>query len=177
MAFDWIHKHLYWSGPDRIYVAPVANMSIIRSFSTDFEPASLVLDPIKGMVYWSFLSGSQLRTNGSAAIWSAWMDGSHKSIVAESTDNLPMSWPQSLTIDFNEGKLYWVDSVVATIERMNLDGTGREIVLKTSTDGPWSTPTPKPYTMAYHNEYIYWSDRVSHNIKRLHISNRSLVSE
>lgn len=179
MAFDWIHKHLYWSGIDRIYVAPVSNMSIVRSFPTDFEPASFVLDPIRGIVYWSILNGffsdSQVRPNGSAAIWSAWMDGSHKSIIANNTKDMPMSWPQSLTIDFNEKKLYWVDIQVASIERCNLDGTEREVILKPTS--AWTVPTLRPYSMAFHNEYIYWSDRASQNIKRFHISNRSVVFE
>lgn len=33
-----------------------------------------------------------------------------------------------LSIDFDEGKLYWINSGNSTINRCNLDGTGLEII-------------------------------------------------
>jgi len=51
----------------------------------------------------------------------AGMDGTHRAIIIEKE----IYWPNGLTLDYGEQKLYWADAKYNFIHRSNLDGTGR----------------------------------------------------
>ena len=40
-----------------------------------------------------------------------------------------LRWPNGLAIDFRQQKLYWTDASYDKIERSNLDGSYRQVVL------------------------------------------------
>lgn len=112
-------------------------------------------------MYWSTWS-----INNNGLIESAYMDGTHKQILTDSTERI-MSTPSSLTIDYAAKKLYWCDSRTSLIERIGLDGRDREILVQKTGDELFM-----PLTMSYHNQYIFWSDSVKGNISRLHIETK-----
>lgn len=76
-----------------------------------------------------------------------------------------MQYPTSLTIDFMERKLYWCDPRTSLIERVSLDGRDREIIIK-----QFGTEDFRPNSVAYHNQYIFWTDTAKGNITRVHIA-------
>lgn len=90
------------------------------------------------------------------------MDGTHQSVFVDSAER-DIQWPSSLTIDFVEKKLYWCDPRTSLIEKVDLDGRNREIVIKKFSDAPF-----QPYSVAYHNQFIFWTDNVMGNIYRVH---------
>ena len=51
----------------------------------------------------------------------AGMDGSHRQVLV----NESIYWPNGLTIDYEENKIYWVEAKLHYISKMNADGTGR----------------------------------------------------
>lgn len=51
----------------------------------------------------------------------AGMDGSSRSVIV-STD---IYWPNGLTLDYEEQKLYWADAKLNFIHKSNLDGSHR----------------------------------------------------
>lgn len=51
----------------------------------------------------------------------AGMDGSTRKIIVDSE----IYWPNGLTIDLEEQKLYWADAKLSFIHRANLDGSFR----------------------------------------------------
>lgn len=53
------------------------------------------------------------------------LDGSDRQVLV----NESITWPNGLTIDYTERRLYWGDAVEDRIESCNLDGTGRRVVL------------------------------------------------
>ena len=53
------------------------------------------------------------------------LDGSHRITLV----NTSVAWPNGITIDFHEQKLYWVDAKLDKIEVMNLDGSNRRVIL------------------------------------------------
>lgn len=53
----------------------------------------------------------------------AYMDGSSRKIFVQGN----MLWPNGLTLDTLKSQLYWSDTHLNRIERINLDGTGREV--------------------------------------------------
>lgn len=51
----------------------------------------------------------------------AGMDGSDRFVII----NTEIYWPNGLTLDYEERKLYWADAKLNFIHRSNLDGTNR----------------------------------------------------
>lgn len=96
----------------------------------------------------------------------AWMDGTHRSVFVDECVNKTackeIHWPSSLTIDYMDHKLYWCDPRMETIERIGLDGKNREILINRSDSGNFH-----PFSLAYHNNLIYFTDISSGNITKV----------
>ena len=56
-----------------------------------------------------------------AKIEKAGMDGSHRTLLVDSN----IYWPNGITLDYDENKVYWVDANFHFIHRMNMDGSQR----------------------------------------------------
>lgn len=121
--------------------------------------SSIALDPKQGILYYSTWASDQSK----GQIMLAWMDGSHRSVFVDDCTNktacTEIKWPSSLTIDHIDRKLYWCDSRNERIERIDLDGSHREVVIQRSTNGNFY-----PFSMAYHNDFIFFTDTLSGNI-------------
>uniref|UniRef100_A0A8C9TDT3 Low density lipoprotein receptor-related protein 5 n=1 Tax=Scleropages formosus TaxID=113540 RepID=A0A8C9TDT3_SCLFO len=76
----------------------------------------------------------------------AGMDGSSRNVIVD-TD---IYWPNGLTIDLEEQKLYWADAKLSFIHRANLDGSSREAVVE-------GTLT-HPFALTLSGETLYWTD-------------------
>lgn len=53
----------------------------------------------------------------------AGMDGTSRQIIVKTE----IYWPNGLTIDLEEQKLYWADAKLSFIHKANLDGTARSV--------------------------------------------------
>ena len=53
------------------------------------------------------------------------LDGSYRITLV----NTSVAWPNGITIDFHEQKLYWADAKLDKIEIMSLDGSNRRVIL------------------------------------------------
>ena len=53
------------------------------------------------------------------------MDGNKRKVLVSKG----IVWPNGLTADYDEDRLYWVDANRDTIESCNLDGLDRKLVL------------------------------------------------
>ncbi|XP_001985922.2 low-density lipoprotein receptor-related protein 1 isoform X2 [Drosophila grimshawi] len=164
MAYDWVNEHLYWSEYQKLHVAPLRNMSKVLTFNIDCNPMSLELDPGTGLLYWSQWSSQSCE----AGIYSAWMDGTHKELLAKSTDGMSMRWPRSLDVDRRTKRIYWCDFKLGTIERMKLDGTGRELLFKSEQF--------HPFAIVQHNGIVYWADNINSTIWRFHVHHANMTS-
>lgn len=125
----------------------------LATWSHTHTHRSLVVDPRKGVLYWS----TWVHNDGNPRILCAWMDGTHETVFVEagnSSKSRSMAWPSSLALDYVGRKLYWSDPLLKTIERIGLDGQNREVVLLTSSVSMESTP----YAMAYHMGYLYFTE-------------------
>lgn len=76
-------------------------------------------------------TSSPFKINHRFMYWTDWgevpkieragMDGSSRSVII----NTDIYWPNGLTLDYEERKLYWADAKLNFIHRSNLDGTHR----------------------------------------------------
>lgn len=60
-----------------------------------------------------------------------------------------IKWPNGLAIDRIEGRLYWNDAKVLTIESSDFNGEDRRTVLN---------QVPYPYGIVIVEQHIYWTD-------------------
>lgn len=116
----------------------------------------------KGILYYSTWASDQTK----GQIMLAWMDGTHRNVFVDvcvnKTTCTDIQWPSSLTIDHIGRKLYWCDPRKETIERIDLNGKNREVIVQRSNSG-----NLYPYSMVYHNHLIFFTDILSGNIMKV----------
>lgn len=121
-------------------------MKVLLNETTLSEATSLVLDPIAGYVFltdWKF----------PAYIGRVDMDGQNfKKIV--STD---INSPIGLTIDLVTQRIWWSDTHLKKIELSNYNGTSRFVAID-------SNSTAYPFSLAFYDASIYWTDRGTDSI-------------
>ncbi|KAI4481144.1 hypothetical protein M0804_009770 [Polistes exclamans] len=151
MAFDSTSRTLFWCDA---YNKTIMKMHVptvgppekpVLLHTLKGIPRGIALDTCNSHVYWTNTdkqSPSVERSN---------MDGTNRTVVI--TKNLYE--PMGITIDHNEGKLYWSDDeegIHFKIERSNLDGTERELIFHNRNHQPVYLTTDK--------DFIYWCDWV-----------------
>lgn len=94
-------------------------------------------------MYWGNWPRGSTKTVGS--IEKAWMDGNNRTSFV----NVDIQWPISLTLDFFTRRLYWSDVYNDRIERIDLDGSNREVIKQS---------TPYPYGIAIYNDLLFWTE-------------------
>ncbi|XP_055493679.1 LOW QUALITY PROTEIN: low-density lipoprotein receptor-related protein 2a [Leucoraja erinacea] len=148
IAFDWINRRLYYSdylnqtinsvsinGSDRTVVANVA------------RPRAIVLDPCRGYMFWTDWGTSP-------KIERATLGGSFRLTIINSS----LVWPNGLTMDYDDQKLYWADASLRKIERSSLTGADREVIVSTAI---------YPFAVSIYEEYLYWTDWNTRSIHRV----------
>ncbi|XP_053978841.1 vitellogenin receptor isoform X2 [Hylaeus volcanicus] len=149
IAVDWVTGNVYFTDSGFMHIGVCSNdgfyCTIIIKNRSD-KPRGLAVLPSNGLMYWT-------EWGLNSRILMASMDGTNSSVlVAES-----LKWPNSLSIDYANKRLYWIDSKLKIIESIRLDGTDRRIVLK--------GVAKKPFSLAVFENKIYWSDWISNTIQ------------
>lgn len=146
ISIDWMSGYIYWisikdsciwladSEGKYKYVVVQGNLQ---------HPSAIAVDPVHGYLFWSD-SGSQSRIERSL------LSGSQRKVLF-SLDLLHVS---SITVDHEENTIYWSDSTSGIIERSNLDGSNRQIILSQK-HGIISFPI----SVAVNRNYIFFADR------------------
>eukprot|EP00063_Salmo_salar_P032241 XP_014007076.1 PREDICTED: low-density lipoprotein receptor-related protein 1B-like [Salmo salar] len=147
IAVDWIAGNIYWTdhGFNIIEVARLSGLyrAVVIAEGLD-QPKAIAVHPVKGFLFWT-------EWGQSPCICRARLDGSDQVILV----NSGIAWPNGISIDYEENKLYWCDARADKIERISLEsGESREIVLSSS-----ASNTADLFSMAVYGAYIYWADR------------------
>ncbi|XP_053453877.1 low-density lipoprotein receptor-related protein 2 [Nycticebus coucang] len=161
LALDWISGNLYTTNPitQSIQVSTLRGdtryrKTLITNDGTALGvgfPIGIAVDPARGKLYWS----DQGTDSGiPAKIASASMDGtSLKNLFLGNLDHL-----ESLTLDIKEQKLYWAVTSRGVIERGNVDGTER-MILVYQLSHPWG--------VAVFDSFLYYCDEQYEAIERV----------
>ncbi|KAK2588774.1 hypothetical protein KPH14_001654 [Odynerus spinipes] len=149
IAVDWVTGNIYFtdSGYQRIGVCDNNGTycTVIVNERAE-KPRAIVLSPKSGIMYWSDW-GSKPH------IAMASMDG--KNNVPFVQENI--AWPNGLTIDYPNNRLYWIDAKLKKIESIRLDGRDRRTIL--------SDVIKRPYSLAVFENKLYWSEWSSNTIE------------
>ncbi|XP_066544684.1 low-density lipoprotein receptor-related protein 2a isoform X1 [Amia ocellicauda] len=147
VAYDWINKRIYYSD----YInQTITSMAIDGSQRTIIarvpRPRAIMLDPCRGYMYWTDWGSS-------AKIERATLGGNFRTEIV----NTSLVWPNGLTLDYDEGRLYWADASLQKVERCSLTGSNREVIVSTAI---------YPFAMTVYGQHIYWTDWNTRSIYR-----------
>ena len=150
LVFDWTGGNLYWidSVNKSIQIARKTGQyrKVLVNDTYLDRPRSLVLDPHFGWMYWTDWSRTNPRIMKSA------MDGNYSSITTIVSGRRNVYWPNGITIDHRDMKIYWTDGHLDRISSAYLDGSGIKQIVR----GTYLAP--HPYAIGIYKDRIYWSD-------------------
>uniref|UniRef100_A0A8D3DN13 EGF-like domain-containing protein n=1 Tax=Scophthalmus maximus TaxID=52904 RepID=A0A8D3DN13_SCOMX len=152
IAVDWIARNLYWTdtGTDRIEVTRLNGTMRKILISEDLdEPRAIVLDPVAGYMYWTDWGEVP-------KIERADLDGTERVVMV----NTSLGWPNGLALDYDQRKIYWGDAKTDKIEVMDMDGSGRRVLVEDK--------LPHIFGFTLLGDYIYWTDWQRRSIERVH---------
>ncbi|CAG9563555.1 unnamed protein product [Danaus chrysippus] len=148
LGVDWIANNIYWTDND-FKVVEVARLdgSSRKTLITGLtEPRALALFPAKGYLYWSDWGESP-------NIERAALDGSQRRIIV----NHDLGFPNGITIDYKDRRLYWTDALKDRIDTSDLNGQHRVQLIPEAKN---------PFGMTQFNNYIYWTDWYKKSVMR-----------
>uniref|UniRef100_A0A8C4T9C2 Low-density lipoprotein receptor-related protein 2 n=1 Tax=Erpetoichthys calabaricus TaxID=27687 RepID=A0A8C4T9C2_ERPCA len=147
IAYDWINKRIYYSDYINQTISSMAIDGTQRTIIARVpRPRAIMLDPCRGYMYWTDWGTS-------AKIERATLGGNFRTEIV----NTSLVWPNGLTLDIEEERLYWADANLQKIERCSLTGSNREVIVSTAI---------YPFAMTIYDEHIYWTDWSRRSIYR-----------
>ena len=146
IAYDWVHKNMYWadSGKKTIELLTMYGKRRKRLFDTNLdEVRGIAVDPRdeQKWLYWADWGKKP-------KIERAGLDGSRRALVVATN----LGWPNDITIDYAENRLYWTDGKLLAISSCDLDGQNIREVLNLS------DRMLNLYSLAVFKDHIYWDD-------------------
>uniref|UniRef100_A0A8C0TXJ2 Low-density lipoprotein receptor-related protein 2 n=1 Tax=Canis lupus familiaris TaxID=9615 RepID=A0A8C0TXJ2_CANLF len=161
LALDWISRNFYYTNPGTPSIEVLKLQGDVRYRKTLItndgtalgvgSPVGITVDPVNGKLYWS----DQGTDSGvPAKIASANMDGTFPKVLF--TGNLEHL--EFITLDIKEQKLYWAVTSTGVIERGNVDGTNR-MILVNHLSHPWG--------IAVYDSFLYYTDEHYEVIERV----------
>ncbi|XP_072468339.1 low-density lipoprotein receptor-related protein 2 isoform X2 [Notamacropus eugenii] len=150
LAVDWVARKLYWldaylnclfvANLDGRFRRKLAEHCVDSNNTFCFQyPRGIVLHPKYGQVYWTDWADRPY-------IGRVGMDGTNKTVIISTK----LSWPNGITIDYTNDKLYWSDAHLSYIEFSDLEGRHRHTVF----DGT----LPHPFAVTIFEDTIFWTD-------------------
>lgn len=148
LAVDWIGRNLYWidSNLDQIEVAKL-NGSFRRTLiAGNMEsPRAIALDPREGLLFWTDWDDNSPRIERCS------MSGEGRRIISTSWQ-LSAGWPNGLTLDYTQKRVYWVDAKSDSISSTKYDGSEHHVVLRNK------DILSHPFAISVFENYVYWTD-------------------
>lgn len=154
IVYDPTYGELYWTSNSDASISRInlrlngSKIEKIIKLGLEDKPRGIAVDSCASRVYWTNWN------NRSPSIQRAYLSG--YDLQAIITSDIRM--PNAITIDHKLQKLYWSDARLDKIEKCNLDGTERYLLL---------IETPKhPFDLAILGDYLFWTDWVEHSVLR-----------
>nr|XP_033773060.1 low-density lipoprotein receptor-related protein 8 isoform X1 [Geotrypetes seraphini] len=144
LAMDWVHRNIYWTdtGNKAISVATADGYKRRTLFSTDLgEPRAIAVDPTRGFLFWSDW-GDQAKIEKSG------LNGVDRQVLV--SENI--EWPNGITLDILNRRLYWVDSKLHWLSSIDFRGNNRKILISSVDD------LSHPVGLAVFEDKVFWTD-------------------
>lgn len=152
LAVDWVSKNLYYidSRKGTLNVLSTRNVTYRRTLLKNLKrPRAIVVHPNKGYIFFS-------EWDRPANISRAYSDGTNLLVFK----NMTLGWPNGLSVDFEQDRLYWCDALLDHVQHSNLDGTDVKTVI--------SRLIRHPFSIVIHKDFMYMTDWRLDAIIKLH---------
>ncbi|KAK9680220.1 Low-density lipoprotein receptor domain class A [Popillia japonica] len=142
IAYDWTQKKIYWtdSSNHSIYSMNIDGTELVMIARVE-RPRAIVIDPCNGTLFYT--DWGKFGTHGK--IIRTTMAGSLKRVIVDKN----LAQPSGLALDYDDQMLYWTDAVREKIERSDLNGQNRVVLV---------AATIYPFSITVLGKYIYWTD-------------------
>ncbi|XP_077997711.1 prolow-density lipoprotein receptor-related protein 1-like [Glandiceps talaboti] len=154
LAVDWIGNNLYWveSNLDQIEVSKTDGSMRTTLIAGGMEsPRAIALDPREGLLFWTDWDSSHPR------IERASMSGDERSIILNVT-TLEGGWPNGLSIDYLEMRIFWIDARSDSIHSARYSGSDVQVILH------GHEYLSHPFAVAVFEGQVYWTDWRSNSV-------------
>ncbi|XP_042360331.1 low density lipoprotein receptor a [Plectropomus leopardus] len=144
IAFDWIHGNLYWTDSIRSTISVVTADGSRRKtlFRQNLsKPRAIVADPHSNFIYWTDWGNP-------AKIERGGFNGGDRTALV--TDNI--EWPNGITLDLLNQRLYWVDSKLHTLSSIDVQGGSRRTLIVDE------HKLAHPLGLTVFEERVFWTD-------------------
>jgi hypothetical protein len=161
LAYDWIHDFLFWTARSKQTVERYDLLTKERMtlFNDSLNrPLAIAVHPFEesGYIYFTIVGSS-------SKVEKAMLDGKNRQILV-SHDVVE---PNSITLDLYRSHVYWSDSRLHYIKRMDLDGNNIKTI--------FVAPRIHPMALTLFDTELFWSDWSQVGIAKQNIRNGSYV--
>ncbi|KAH8274692.1 hypothetical protein KR018_010052, partial [Drosophila ironensis] len=154
LAVDWLTQNIYFSDNAMRHIAVCSqdglNCAVLVTQDVH-QPRSLALWPQRGLMFWTDWGTRPMIARAS-------MDGTRSRPIV--SDNI--HWPNGIALDMHqpEGRIYWVDAKLGSVQSVRPDGSGRRTVL--------AGVLKHPYGLALFEDQLFWSDWATKSVHACH---------
>ncbi|WAR02016.1 LRP6-like protein [Mya arenaria] len=144
LACDWVSKKLYWTDAE-------TNRIEVSDLDGKFRKVLFWqrLDQPRALAYMFWTDWGE-----SPKIERAGMDGTLTSRTVIVDDNI--YWPNGLTLDYEELRIYWADAKLNYIHSCTYEGRDRRVIaMKEGKDDP---SLPHPFAITLFKNELFWTD-------------------
>ena len=179
IAIDSLHRLIFWDdeATNQINILKldqdeeVSDIGLLLSDDND-KPRAIAIHSKKALIFWVNVGsikeplengGSEkLKIEQTIRIERSLMDGSKRKTVIDTE----IAVPTDICIDQDDNFLFWVDIELRRLERSDLDGKHRRVLVRNDDFGP-EVGEFNLGLVTVHGEYVYWAVRNGESIKRI----------
>ncbi|XP_047139272.1 low-density lipoprotein receptor-related protein 1 isoform X1 [Hydra vulgaris] len=148
IAYDWTSGMLYWTDAQEKTINRLTKNQTKEVLVHDEldEPRAIALSPCDALMYWTDWGKKPYIKRAS-------VNGLNPMAIIETN----LGWPNGLTVDISESRIYWADARTDRIESADMNGRDRRTVIQN---------VPHVFGVTLHGLYLYWTDWHTKSVKR-----------
>lgn len=166
LAVDWIGHNLYWVDSDlcQIEVARLTGIRRRTLVAGDMSsPRAIAVDPREGLLFWTDWDKINPRVERCS------MAGEYRQTIVN-VEIFFGGWPNGLTLDYVQKRVYWNDAHSNSIHTTNYDGGDHHLVLRDP------ETLSHPFSISLFENHVYWTEWRPSSVMRANKWNGSDVT-
>lgn len=166
LATDWIGLNLYWvdSNLDQIEVAKITGEYRRTLIAGKMDsPRAIALDARDGLLFWTDWDESEPRIERCS------MAGDYR-VTIKKVYEVNGAWPNGLTLDYVNRRVYWIDARSDSIHSTDYDGADHHLIIHDQ------ETLSHPFGISLYENHVYWTDWRTNSVLRANKFNGSDIA-